>query len=76
LKLGKLLELSLPEAREAVLAELERKYATAKLRKYDGNISRAAEAMGVSRQLLHRLLDRHGIRAKDGISESPASRRT
>jgi len=62
--LGKLLELSLPEAREAVLADLERKYATVKLRQYDGNISRAAEAMGVSRQLLHRLLDRHGIRAR------------
>ncbi|MDI1442714.1 sigma 54-interacting transcriptional regulator [Polyangium sp. 6x1] len=75
-KLGRLLELSLPEAREAVLAELERKYATAKLRKYDGNISRAAESMGVSRQLLHRLLDRHGIRAKEGTHESPAPGRT
>ncbi len=63
-KLGRLLELTLPEAREAVLAELERKYVTAKLRQYDGNITRAAEAMGVSRQLLHRLLERHGIRAK------------
>ncbi len=63
-QLGKLLEMTLPEAREAVLEELERKYATAKLRQFDGNISRAAESMGVSRQLLHRLLDRHGIRAK------------
>jgi DNA-binding NtrC family response regulator len=58
------LELTPPEAREAVLQELERKYVTAKLRQNDGNISRAAEAMGVSRQLLHRLLDRHGMRAK------------
>lgn len=61
---GKLLELTLPEAREAVLQELERKYVAAKLRQYDGNISRASEAMGVSRQLLHRLLDRYGMRAK------------
>lgn len=61
---GKWLELTLPEAREAVLQDLERKYVAAKLRQYDGNISRAAEAMGVSRQLLHRLLDRHGMRAK------------
>lgn len=60
----KWLELTLPEAREAVLQELERRYVTAKLRQHDGNISRAAEAMGVSRQLLHRLLDRHGMRAK------------
>jgi transcriptional regulator with PAS, ATPase and Fis domain len=63
-RLGRFLDLTLPEAREAVLEELERKYVTAKLRQYDGNISRAAEAMGVSRQLLHRLLDRHGMRAK------------
>lgn len=60
----KWLELTLPEAREAVLQELERKYVTAKLRQYDGNISRAAESMGVSRQLIHRLLDRYGMRAK------------
>ena len=63
-QLGKWLELTLPEAREAVLEELERKYVAAKMRQVDGNITRAAEAMGVSRQLLHRLLDRHGMRAK------------
>ncbi len=63
-QLEKWLELTLPEAREAVLEELERKYVTAKLRQHDGIISHAAEAMGVSRQLLHRLLDRHGLRAK------------
>lgn len=63
-QLGRLLDLTLPEAREAVLEELERKYVAAKLRQFEGNISRAAEAMGVSRQLLHRLLDRHGMRAK------------
>ncbi len=64
MQFGKWLELTLPEAREAVLQDLERKYVAAKLRQNDGNISRAAEAMGVSRQLLHRLLDRHGMRAK------------
>jgi transcriptional regulator with PAS, ATPase and Fis domain len=63
-RLGRLLELTYPEAREAVLSELERKYAAAKLRQFDGNISRTAEAMGVSRPLLHRLLDRHGMRSK------------
>ena len=63
-RMGRLLELSLPEAREAVLEELERKYVAAKLRQCDGNISRAADSMGVSRQLVHRLLDRHGMRAK------------
>lgn len=63
-RFGKLLEMTLPEAREAVLEQLERKYVMAKLRRYEGNVTRTAEAMGVSRQLLHRLLDRHGIRAK------------
>ncbi|AKT42042.1 sigma 54-interacting transcriptional regulator [Chondromyces crocatus] len=63
-RLGRLLDLSLPEAREVVLEELERNYVAAKLRQYEGNISRAAEAMGVSRQLVHRLLDRHGMRAR------------
>jgi DNA-binding NtrC family response regulator len=62
-RLDKLLELSLPEAREAVLEELERAYVTTKLRQHGGNVSRAADAMGVSRQLVHRLLDRHGLRA-------------
>ncbi len=63
-RLGRLLQLSLPEARELVLEELERKYVPIKLRQHEGNISRAADAMGVSRQLLYRLLERHGIQAK------------
>ncbi|EYF00008.1 sigma 54-interacting transcriptional regulator [Chondromyces apiculatus] len=63
-RLGRLLDLSLPEAREVVLEELERSYVAAKLRQHGGNISRAADAMGVSRQLVHRLLERHGMRAK------------
>ncbi|HEU4404579.1 MAG TPA: sigma 54-interacting transcriptional regulator [Polyangiaceae bacterium] len=59
-----LLELPLPQAREAVMEQFERRYVAAKLAQHGGNISRAAEAMGVSRQLVHRLLDRYGIRAK------------
>lgn len=63
-RLGKLLELSLPDAREAVTEELDRAYVAAKLRQHGGNVSRTAEAMGVSRQLVHRLIDRHGLRLK------------
>jgi transcriptional regulator with PAS, ATPase and Fis domain len=60
-RLTRLLALSLPEARELVLEELEKSYVSAKLRQHGGNISRAAEAMGVSRQLVHRLIDRYGL---------------
>ncbi|WP_438001517.1 sigma 54-interacting transcriptional regulator [Sorangium sp. So ce185] len=63
-RLRRLLELPLPEAREVVLEELERAYVTEKLRQHGGNISHAADAMGVSRQLVHRLIQRHGLRAR------------
>ncbi|MFS8069994.1 MAG: sigma 54-interacting transcriptional regulator, partial [Byssovorax sp.] len=63
-RLGRLLSLPLPEAREVVLEQLERGYVAAKLRQHGGNISRAADAMGVSRQLVHRLIERHSLRVK------------
>lgn len=63
-RLGRLLDLPLPEAREVVLEQLERSYVAIKLRQHGGNISRAAEAMGVSRQLAHRLIDRYGLKAR------------
>jgi len=62
--LGPLLQLPLPSARELVMERFERSYVTAKLAQHGGNISRAADAMGVSRQLVHRLLDRYGMKAK------------
>jgi transcriptional regulator with PAS, ATPase and Fis domain len=63
-RLRALLELPLPAAREMVMERFERSYLSAKLAQHAGNISRAADAMGVSRQLVHRLLDRYGIKAK------------
>jgi DNA-binding NtrC family response regulator len=62
--LAHLLTLPLPQAREAVMEQFERRYVAEKLRQHAGNISRAADAMGVSRQLVHRLLERYGMRAK------------
>ncbi len=59
-----LLELPLPEARELVMEQFERRYVTERLGRHAGNVSRAAEAMGISRQLLHRLIERYGLRAK------------
>ena len=61
---GKLFELPLPAAREMVMEQFERGYVAAKLGQHGGNITRAADAMGVSRQLVHRLLDRYGMRAR------------
>jgi transcriptional regulator with PAS, ATPase and Fis domain len=58
---GALLSLPLREAREVMVEQFERAYIAAKLREHAGNVSRAAEAMGVSRQFLHRLLERYGI---------------
>lgn len=63
-RLGHLLELPLPEAREMVLEQLERSYVAIKLKQHGGNVSRAADAMGVSRQLVHRLIDRYNLKTK------------
>jgi DNA-binding NtrC family response regulator len=60
----RLLDLPLPAAREQVLERFERRYLSTRLAQHGGNISRAADAMGVSRQLVHRLLDRYGIKAR------------
>ena len=62
---GELTRLPLREAREIVIEQFERSYIQAKLRELGGNVSRAAEAMGVSRQLVHRLMERYGIRGSD-----------
>jgi transcriptional regulator with PAS, ATPase and Fis domain len=60
--LGDLTRLPLREAREVVLEQFERAYLVARLREHGGNVSRAAEAMGISRQLVYRLMERYGIR--------------
>jgi transcriptional regulator with PAS, ATPase and Fis domain len=54
--------LPLREAREMVVEQFERSYLAMKLREHKGNVSRAAESMGVSRQLVHRLMERYGVR--------------
>ena len=63
-RLGPLLSLPLQEARELWMEPFERSYVTVKLKEHKGNISHAADAMGVSRQVVHRLLDRYGLKAK------------
>jgi DNA-binding NtrC family response regulator len=51
-------------ARELVLDRFEASYLRAKLRENEGNTVRTAAAMGISRQMVHRLLVRHGLRTE------------
>jgi DNA-binding NtrC family response regulator len=66
--LDRVAHLPLKEAREAMVEEFELAYLEQKLSEHQGKVAAAADAMGVSRQFLYRLLHRHGLRG-DG-SES------
>ncbi len=51
-----------PEARRALVDEFERRYLLALLDAHDGRIVEAAEAAGIHRVQLYRLLRRHGLK--------------
>jgi DNA-binding NtrC family response regulator len=55
----------LNDARRLAGDAFERAYLEAALAASGGNVSRAADAAGVSRQLLTKLTAKHGMRAKD-----------
>jgi transcriptional regulator with GAF, ATPase, and Fis domain len=55
--------LALKEARQAWTEQFENVYVRALLEKTDGNVSRAAEAAGVNRRFLQRMMARLGIRS-------------
>jgi transcriptional regulator with PAS, ATPase and Fis domain len=57
----RLLDLGLREARDLVVERFEGRYLRAKLDAHGGNVTRAADAMGVSRQFLHRLIERYRL---------------
>ena len=59
-----LTRLPLREAREHVVAEFERVYVEAQLRRH-GTPTLAAKAMGVSRQLVHRLMQQYGLSTRE-----------
>jgi Nif-specific regulatory protein len=63
----------LQEARAAADARFERAYVEDVLRRTGGNVSRAAEQAGVSRQLLTRLISRHQIDRLRFVSQRLAS---
>ncbi len=60
-----LLRLPLREARQQVIERFEQAYIEAQLKAHGGNVTRAAEAVGVSRQFLHRLMERYRTRGGD-----------
>ncbi len=53
--------ISIKEAR----SEVERRILVDALKRYRGNISRAAKAIQISRPAFHELLAKHGIRADE-----------
>ncbi|WP_232293159.1 sigma 54-interacting transcriptional regulator [Stigmatella aurantiaca] len=55
--------LTLREARDAVIQSFERAYIRRHLEENEGNVSAAARRMGISRQMLHRMMVEHGVRA-------------
>lgn len=52
---------SYKDAREAVVADFEQGYVTALLKAHNGNVSAAARAAGIHRNILHRMMARYGI---------------
>ncbi|HEY0142801.1 MAG TPA: sigma-54 dependent transcriptional regulator [Thermoanaerobaculia bacterium] len=54
-------EEALPDAGTITLDELERRMIVKCMKHYEGNVSRAAEALGVSRAALYRRLEKYGI---------------
>jgi two-component system, NtrC family, response regulator len=54
---------ALPDAGTMTLDEIEKAMIEKCLRHYEGNVSRAAEALGLSRAALYRRLEKHGLTA-------------
>ncbi len=54
-------DVALPEAGTITLEELEKRMILKCMKHYDGNVSRVAEALGVSRAALYRRFEKYGI---------------
>ncbi|HYM61353.1 MAG TPA: sigma-54 dependent transcriptional regulator [Thermoanaerobaculia bacterium] len=55
---------ALPEAGSMTLDEVEKAMIVKCIKHYDGNLSRAAEALGLSRAALYRRLEKYGLEAE------------
>jgi DNA-binding NtrC family response regulator len=61
----RLAELAYHVAKDRCLESFEKAYVQAVLKKASGNVSRAAEASGIPRQTLHRLMAKHGLKGRE-----------
>ncbi|MFQ5864056.1 MAG: sigma-54-dependent transcriptional regulator [bacterium] len=59
-----LTNLTLVEAKQQMIEELEREYLLALLQKHHGNVTKIALDAGMTRRNLHRLLNRYGFKAE------------
>ena len=59
--LAGLLPLTFAEARQAVVDHFDRAYLKAKLEEFNGNVTRTAKAIDVTRQHLSQLKREHGL---------------
>ena len=64
-------EIPFREAKERAIQYFHHQYIRRLLEQHGGNISRAAEAAGIQRQYLHRLIKEAGIEATDFKSKGP-----
>lgn len=64
--LNHLLSLPYEEARDAVIERFMRAYLTTRLRKCGGNVAKAAQSMGITRQFFYMLRKKYGL---DGASD-------
>jgi DNA-binding NtrC family response regulator len=62
-------KLTLKEAKERWIGQLEAAYVADLLKQQGGNVSEAARRAGVDRKTLHRLLNKHGIRQRTPTSD-------
>jgi two-component system NtrC family response regulator/two-component system response regulator AtoC len=53
--------LSLSEAKQKAIDDIEKKYLVSLLRKYKGHVTKIADEAGMTRRNIHRLLNRHNI---------------
>ena len=53
------------EARDGAIERFARRYLAAKLKESGGNVRRAADSSGVSRQFFHDLMRRYGVRSDE-----------
>ena len=59
--LGRVADLPLKDARDVVVERFEKSFVEAKLKRAGGVVVEAAASMGVSRQMVYKLMDRYGI---------------